>query len=294
MKNATDHMNLLRLTLGAVMISFSGVWVKVSHVSPTVSAFYRVFIGGVVLLVLALIRREVKWQGKKNLLLTILCAIFFCLDLWFYHYSIYLVGPGLGTILPNFQVFILTAAGLLFFREKLRSTFFLSIPLAIAGLFFIVGIQWQGLLSTYRLGVFYGLIAAAFYAAFLLSLRNLQSKQAGESKAFVLMTVSLMTALLLAAEVWRSGDSFQIPDLQSLAALTALGVISQVVGWILITNAFPNVRASLSGLILLLQPALAFVWDVLFFNRPTTLLNWLGVLFVLGAIYMGTSSGNRH
>jgi drug/metabolite transporter (DMT)-like permease len=37
----------------------------------------------------------------------------------------------------------------------------------------------------------------------------------------------------------------------------------------------------------LLQPALAFVWDVLFFQRPTTLINWLGVLIALVAIYMG-------
>ena len=58
-------------------------------------------------------------------------------------------------------------------------------------------------------------------------------------------------------------------------------------GWILITNALPKIRASLSGLILLLQPALAFVWDVLFFQRPTTPVNWLGVLVALVAIYLG-------
>jgi drug/metabolite transporter (DMT)-like permease len=40
-------------------------------------------------------------------------------------------------------------------------------------------------------------------------------------------------------------------------------------------------------LILLLQPALAFVWDVLFFQRPTTLVNWLGVMLALAAIYLG-------
>ncbi len=48
-----------------------------------------------------------------------------------------------------------------------------------------------------------------------------------------------------------------------------------------------KIRVSLSGLILLLQPALAFVWDVSFFQRPTTLVNWLGVLVALAAIYLG-------
>jgi drug/metabolite transporter (DMT)-like permease len=108
--------------------------------------------------------------------------------------------------------------------------------------------------------------------------------------------VSFTTAIFLAADVVHSNDSFQIPDLQSLFSLAALGVFSQSVGWILIANALPGVRASLSGLILLLQPALAFVWDVLFFQRPTTPVNWLGVLIALAAIYLGMArkqSGGR-
>ncbi len=36
---------LIALTAGAMLISFSGVWVKFAHVAPTVSAFYRVFLG---------------------------------------------------------------------------------------------------------------------------------------------------------------------------------------------------------------------------------------------------------
>ena len=105
--------------------------------------------------------------------------------------------------------------------------------------------------------------------------------------------VSLITALFLAGEVLRSGDGFQIPDVQSLWALLALGLGSQVLGWLLITNALPIVRTSLSGLILLLQPAMAFVWDVVFFHRATTMVNWLGVLLALAAIYLGTVHANR-
>ena len=54
-----------------------------------------------------------------------------------------------------------------------------------------------------------------------------------------------------------------------------------------ISNALPKVCASLSSLILLLQPALAFVWDVLFFQRPTSIRNWVGLAVVLVAIYLG-------
>jgi len=41
------------------------------------------------------------------------------------------------------------------------------------------------------------------------------------------------------------------------------------------------------GLILLLQPALAFVWDILFFGRPTRAVELVGAAITLGAIYLG-------
>lgn len=278
---------LLSLIMGAVLISFSGVWVKVAHVPPNVSAFYRVLFGGVVLFLAAVCRRELKWRGARQFMLSTLCGFILALDLWLYHHSIEYIGPGLGTILPNFQVLILAAIGILFLHEPLRLLFLISLPLAFVGLILIVGLKWSHLEQVYRIGISYGLVCAVCYSAFLLMLRKLQSEQTEASFFYVLMLVSFTTAIFLAAEVIHSNDSFQIPDLQSLLSLAALGVFSQSVGWILIANALPGVRASLSGLILLLQPSLAFVWDVLFFQRPTTPVNWLGVLIALAAIYLG-------
>jgi drug/metabolite transporter (DMT)-like permease len=275
------------------MISFSGVWVKISLVTPAASAFYRVLFGGILLLAAAIWRRELKWPEIRQLALTLTCSILFALDLIFYHSSIIYVGPGLGTILPNFQVFILAAVGILFLKEKIRWSLLLAIPLAFLGLFLIVGIDWSGLDPQYKIGVYFGLAAAGGYAGFLLSLRKLQTDQAGASVFFVLMAVSLITAVFLAAEIIRTEDTFAIPDLQSLISLAALGLFSQSLGWVVITNALPQIRTSLSGLILLLQPSLAFVWDVLFFHRPTSAANWLGVLVVLIAIYLGTVKPTR-
>ncbi len=279
---------LASLIVGATMISFSGVWVKASHVPSVVSAFYRVFFGGLILLVPALANHEVKWHGGRHLMLGLVCGFFFAFDLAFYHLSVNYVGPGLGTILPNFQVLILAGIGILLFKEKVRPLFLISIPLALMGLFLIVGVDWSQLGPNYKFGIYCGLAAAACYSGFLLSLRKLQADHIGISFFYVLTLVSLVTAAMLGAEVWRGGHSFWIPDLQSLLALLALGLFSQSVGWILITNALPCIRTSLSGFILLLQPALAFVWDVLFFQRPTDPTNWIGVILALAAIYVGT------
>jgi drug/metabolite transporter (DMT)-like permease len=288
-----NRFRILKMVLGTVMISFSGVWVNLCHVSPTVSAFYRVLFGGLILLVAVLISKEMKWLGCRHLLLGILCGLVFAFDLVFYHYAVLYIGPGLGTILPNFQVFVLAIVGVLFLHEKIRITAFVSIPVAFLGLFMVMGVDWQTLDRIYRLGVYCGLATAFFYSAYILLLRKLQGSHSGDSIYQTLMVVSLFTALFIGLEVLRTGGSFRIPDQQSFWCLVALGLLSQAIGWILISSALPHIRAALSGLILLLQPALAFVWDVLIFKRHTTPLNWIGVAVVLVAIYFGTLKSGR-
>ncbi len=279
---------ILCLIIGAVLISFSGVWVKLSHVTPASAAFYRVLIGGVFLLLGSVWRKEFHRLSRLQTGLMLLAGILFALDLICFHTSILYVGPGLGTILPNFQVFVMALVGILVFKEKLRPVYLFSVPLAVIGLLLVVGIQWDLLGAKYRLGIYAGLATSVFYSGFLLSIRKLHGNARKLSFFYILMMVSLTSAGVLAGEMSLSGDSFAIPDIQSMLSLTLLGIFSQGVGWILIAHALPRLRVSLSGLILLMQPALAFVWDVFFFDRPTGGLNWIGVVVVLGAIYMGT------
>ena len=275
------------LIVGAVLISFSGVWVETAHVSPTVSAFYRLFFGCLFLIPASIIRREFAVKSLKKYLIATLSGLFFALDLYCWHKSIHYIGPGLATILGNFQVFGLTLVGILFFREKLRIVFVLSLPLAMLGLYLIIGINWDILGSEYKTGIYYGLATAACYIGYLLTLRQIQSDRKDASHFFYMMLVSTTAALFLGGFMVIKDYSFAIPDTQSLLSLGALGFFSQFAGWVMIANAMPHIQASRTGLILLLQPALAFVWDVLFFARPTDLINWAGVLLTMSAIYMG-------
>jgi drug/metabolite transporter (DMT)-like permease len=152
---------IVYLLIGAVMISFSGVWVTVSHVSPATSAFYRALFGSFFLMAGALWRREIRWLSWRQNKLILFCGGFLALDLTFYHYGIQFVGPGLGTILPNFQVFLMALAGALFFKEKLRPVYWGAVPLGIAGLMLVVGVAWQELDRTYKLGIYAGLAQPA-------------------------------------------------------------------------------------------------------------------------------------
>lgn len=284
---------MLHVLTGAFMISFSGVWVTIAEVPAITSAFYRMFFGFLFLLAATLLRHEMKPVSLSLIVPTSLCGLAFALDLFFWHNSILSIGPGLATILGNFQVFLLATYGILFLDEKIRPRFLLALPLAIAGLLMVVGFDWNQIGTQYKLGIYYGLLTAACYAVFLLLLRTLQGRNGGHSLFFTLMLVSLTCALFLGGKMAISGESFAIHDMRSLFALLGLGLFSQAVGWVFIANAMPKIRASFTGLILLLQPSLAFIWDVLLFNRPTGVIHWLGICLTLSAIYMGLTGSAR-
>ena len=269
------------------MISFSGVWVKLADVAPTISAFYRVLFGGLFLLAAACWKKEIIWKGWPRLGLGFFCGLFLALDLFFWHKSILYIGPGLATILGNFQVFLLAGLGVVFLGEKISVRFILAILMAIIGLFLVVGIQWNQLGGQYKAGVYLGLATAVAYTVFLLALRRLQSGQTEVITFSGMMIVSFATAIFLGIQAACTGDAFNIPDTRSWTALVLLGLTSQGIGWILISNALPRIRASLAGLILLLQPSLAFIWDVVLFQRVTSTVNWIGVIIAITGIYLG-------
>lgn len=279
-----------QLTVGAILISFSGVYVKITHVTPVVAGFYRMLFGGIALLVLVLVRAELRLKGGRYIWYGLFCSFWLAVDLILWHFSIHVNGPGLATILANFQVFFMALAGVFFLGEKISLKLVFSIPLALLGLFLVVGIQWERLGGDYKLGVYAGLIAAICYTLFLLSLRKIQNLEDPLSTAANLTVISFLTAVYLAGDIQRQGGSFHIPDIQSTLALIVYGITSQAIGWLIITRALPKIRASLVGMILLLQPALAFVWDVLFFDRPTTLVSLVGITITLAAIYLGVSA----
>ncbi|WP_445665400.1 DMT family transporter [Fodinibius sp. AD559] len=280
------------IIFGAAMVSFTSVLVELANVGPTVSAFYRMLFGGVILLGITVIKSDRLWFGIKSLAIPFVCAFLFSMDLFFWHRSINFVGPGLATILGNMQVFFVAILAVIFLKEKLGWRLLVAIPFAVVGLFMIVRTGWGEQGGAVEMGVLYGLLTALTYALYILTLRKSQS--AGYKLRFSLipnmMWISLMSAAILGITVViEPGAHFGIPDLQTWVALIGLGIMGQVLGWVSISKGLPHVNASVAGLALLLQPALAFGWDILFFDRPTTLLEYVGAAIVLAAIYLGAT-----
>ncbi|MEO0576077.1 MAG: DMT family transporter [Pseudomonadota bacterium] len=286
-----------RLLLGAFLISFSPVYVALVDVSSTNSAFWRVLIGGVVLVGWLFARGGARWPRKAVFWMLILAASMFALDLWFWHRSILYVGPGLATLLGNFQVFFMTLAGFVLLRQRPTWQQLVSIPVALFGLGLIVGFDWSALTEEYRLGVITGLLTALSYAAYLLSFRQAQAWSSAAPQDGLpvreLAIVSLASAAFLAVGAGVEGESLAIPTVRDAAWLTAYAAFAHVLGWLFIASSLAHVPAALIGLSLLFQPLLSFTWDVLIFSRAITGTELLGAAITLIAIYFGARERSK-
>ncbi|MGM0587354.1 MAG: DMT family transporter [Bacteroidota bacterium] len=286
--------SIVSLLIGAFLISFTSVFVKLAEVGPTTSAFYRVFLGGAILLVYGIIRKHRIWAGKAALMLSLGGGVIFSIDLFLWHRSILYIGPGLATILGNFQVFFLALVGVLYYKEYAGWKLWTSIPVAVAGLFLIVSDQWFAAGPGYRIGIWLGLGTALAYTMYILFIRNAQRLDVKLSSEMNLAYVSLISAACLGLLVGLDpSESFSVPNLETWGSLIGLALVGQVLGWVIISNALPNLETSVSGLILLLQPALAFIWDILLFDRPSGWMDLTGALIALAAIYLGATARKK-
>ncbi len=284
----------LSVMLGAVLISFSPVFVKLADLEPTVSGFYRVFIGSIVLVIIYLLKYKENPFNKEISIYIIFGGIFFSLDLWFWHRSIIYVGPGLSTLLVNFQILILPFLALLFFNQKTQKIQIFAIFLGLLGLFLITGNNWEISGYNYKLGVLFGLLTAVSYAGYIISMKSIDhNAKVNSDPIFNLMFVSIVSAGLLFLYSTVEQESLSINGSSNLFWMISYSIFSHVLGWFFILNGLQKITAVSAGIILLTQPILSYVWEILIFQKIILPIELLGIVSVLLAMMITIRSENQ-
>lgn len=283
----------VRLFVGAVLISFSPVFVNLVSVSPTAVGFYRVLIGGAALAVFifATGRRLSFTAGVWRALVA--AAVFFALDLWFWHRSIVYIGPGVATLISNMQVFFMMAAGALLLRQRPTGLQLLAVPLAVGGLAMIVAPEWNGTQDNYRLGVLFGVLTAMSYAGYMLCMRLARLDAVHAVPMREVATMSLITTAILGVTAMAEGESLAITSTSDAVWLLAYGLLCHAVGLMFIASSLVKVSTTEVGIALLLQPALSYIWDIVFFARPVTAMELTGALVTLFGIFLGARQRSK-
>lgn len=289
----------LELLLGAAIIGSNGLMVRLAAMPPTVVAFWRMLLAGVLLA--ALVSARHGWQPlpRKAWRWLAVPVVAFAVDLWMWHKSILLVGPGLSTLLANAQVFFMAIAGVLLFGERLHARFVAGVLLAFFGLWLLLGADWATLPAQYRWGVWLGLGAGVCYAAYNVGIKRSQA-EAGIGRARVpveqvLCYAAFGSALCLGLIGWAEGEAFAPPSLRSWGVLLALAAVGHCLSWVLISRAMGVLPVALAGLLLLAQPIVAYLLDVVFLDISISPRQWAGLAVSLTGIFVaGMKSRQDH
>ncbi len=204
-------------------------------------------------------------------------------DLAFWHESIALVGAGLGTVIANVQVVFIAAIGWAFYDERPTARTWVVLAGVLAGIALTSGFARHDAYGEAPvLGVLFGIMAGACYAAFLLLFRAANRTGAPRAGPLLESTLGMAAGALLVSPL--DAHFSLVPTWPAHGWLLLLAIIAQVIGWMLIGSALSQLPTLQTSILLLVQPVFALIWGKLLFDEHLSALQWAGTVLVLGGV----------
>lgn len=248
----------LALGFGLLSLGFSAIFVRGADAPGTVTAFYRMAIGSLVM-VIPFTNQYCKAASArpalKGILLAVLGGIFFGFDLVLWASGIVMSGATVPTLMANTAPLWVGLGAWLIFRERQGVRFWLGLLAAILGAAIILGQDFSKA-SHMGMGSLLGLGAGIFYAAYHLTAQRARTGMRTLTY-FWISTASSMLLLLLVNLVL--GHSFTGYNSFTYVMFLGIGVFVQVMGWLAINYAQGFLPAAIISATLLGQPVLTAV-----------------------------------
>jgi drug/metabolite transporter (DMT)-like permease len=289
-----DRSPLLLAGLGAASISASGVLIKLADTGPATAAFYRCLLALPLLIALAALERRRRGPrpaaAHRGALIAGLCL---AVDLVLWNHAIADVGAGVATVLGNLQVLFVAFAAWALFGERPTRRFLIFLPVVMVGVVLVSGMVGGDGGGTHPLaGIGYGLGTSVAYAVFLLILRRSSVGTPHAAGPLSEVTAGAALGALLLGLVF-GGLQLRI-GWPSFGWLLLLALLSQTLGWLIITSTLPRLPAAIASLILLLQPAAAMLLAYLVLGERPALIQIAGAVVVCtGVLAISLTTSQR-
>tara|TARA_Y100000590_G_scaffold129438_1_gene147975 strand:+ start:4726 stop:5607 length:882 start_codon:yes stop_codon:yes gene_type:complete len=288
----TPYAGLIALFIGAALLGASAIFVRFSETSPSLTAFYRAFLALPFLYIWVLSSKDNRVTkrslNKKDILILVLAGFFFGIDMAIWNWSISFTSVAHATLMANTAPIFVTLISFFILREKIKLSFFWALTLSFMGVSLVI-LSGSGTDSFRLLGDGLGLIAAIFYASYILAIKRLTDFL---SPARTLFYATLFTAIFLFPVGLIESESFFPSTTKGWVVLIAYAFVSQSLAQGLITFGISRISAHLSSLTLLIQPVAAAIYGWLILSESLNSWQALGGLIVLAGIYLATKEQN--
>ena len=216
-----------------------------------------------------------------------IAGTFFAADLILWHHAIADVGAGLATVLANLQVVLVAIAAWLLLGERPARNVALAVPLVFIGVVLISGVVSENAYGDDpALGALYGVLTAVAYTGFILVLRHAgRDLRRPAGPLFETTLVATGVAIVAGAAL---GEADLVPSWPAHGWLLTLALTSQVIGWLLIVVALPRLPASLTSVVLTVQPVGSVLLGIVLLGEDPALSQLAGVAVIVAGIVIAT------
>ena len=277
---------------GALMIAMSAPLVRLSGVEASTSAAFRCLYALPVLALLA--ARERQRFGPRSPVdrrAALAAGVFFVADLTLWHHAIALVGAGLATVLANVQVVVVGLVAWMVLGERPSSRALAAVPLVLAGVALIAGLNGGGYGEAPLLGALLGVLTAVAYSGFILLLRRGNADP--RRPAGPLFDATLVGAVGTVVVGALLGGIDLVPSWPAHGWLVLLALNSQVLAWLLISVSLPRLPALATSVVLLLQPVGSVAIGMAVLDEQPSGVQLAGVGLVLCGVALASGTRRR-
>lgn len=254
------RLGFAAVVAGALCIAFAPIFVRLSHIPPTATAFQRMLLalplyaGWILLDRTSRPRRGADRSARlrrTQLMGLVLAGVFFAGDLATWHFSLWFTSVTNATLMANMAPVFVTLVAWWVFREHVSGMFLLGLALALGGAALLMRASLD-LGHRHLAGDALGLLTACFYAGYLLSVKRLRDSM---GTAQLMGASTLVSCVVLLAVAAALGEQLFPVDLRGWLVVLGLAWTSQVAGQGLIAYGMAHLPASFSAVTLLVQPA---------------------------------------
>jgi len=283
-RNQREWKAYVVLGVGILCIAWSAILVKVaSDVSGEASAFYRVLVASSVLLPLWAVRRRGRPLPARQIIgLAALGGVFFAFDVALFNSAILITSATSTTLIANSTPIWVALGSWLLWKELPSLAFWIGLGVILVGMTALVG---SDVLQHSALG--YGHLMAvassAWYAAYLMTTHRVRATS--DTLTFTAISVAA-SAVTLGVVCLVTGAPLGGFAPRSWAAIVALGLVSQVGGYLAITYALGHLRATATSVSLLAQAPLTALLAMPLLGERLSPAQAIGGALVLGGVYV--------
>lgn len=269
----------LALGIGIISISVFPVLVKLELSTPIMAAFYRMAIAASLLVPYALFSKKLKLPSLKLLFPTLLCGLFYAMDVTVWNIAIHESTATQATLLTNLSPIWVGVGSFLFLTNKPKSNFWLGALVAVFGMMMLVGFN-VFLNLNFNRAFFFAILSGMIYAAYMLTSKKVLAK----TEVIPFVTISTLTsAIFLGILSLGLGESFTGYSNFGWLVFVIQGVVCQFLAWLLLGYATKNMETTRVSVSLLGQAILTGIFAWIFIGESITpRMAWGGLIILFG------------